>query len=86
MRCFLVEKGKTMSNLKCLSEHQCNIILAIAEASMNITLACKIYQMAQSSMYYQIERIKVISGKNPRNFYDLCELVQYVKKGNNNDT
>ena len=77
MRC---EKGMAMDEIKELSDHQWNIILAIAEASMNITLACEIYPMAQASMYYQIERIKAISGKNPRKFYDLCELVQFAKE------
>ena len=68
-----------MTSKKALSAHQCNIILAIAEASMNITKACEIYYLAQPSMYYQIRRIKELTGKDPRNFYDLCDLVQYAK-------
>lgn len=78
--CVQYRKREAFSFANNLSNHQCNIILAIAEASMNITKACEIYPLAQPSMYYQIKRIKELTGKDPRNFYDLCDLVRYAKR------
>ena len=72
-----------MKTAQKLSEHQCNIILALADADMCISKAARNYFMSEPGYTYQLNRIKAITGKDPTNFYDLCDLILYVKAERN---
>lgn len=68
-----------MANEKTLSDYRCKIILALAENKMNVSEVSRQLYMHRNTVAYQIERIKQLTGKDPLNFYDLYDLVLYVK-------
>ena len=68
-----------MANKKPLSDNRCKIILALAENKMNVSEVSRQLYMHRNTVAYQIERIKQLTGKDPLNFYDLYDLVLYVK-------
>lgn len=55
------------------------VILALAECNMSGNAAAKKLFLDQSCVSYHIKLIKAITGKNPRKFYDLVDLVAMVK-------
>ena len=55
------------------------VILALADSQMRANAAARILYMDHSTVQYHIGIIKAITGKDPRNFYDLWDLVQMVK-------
>lgn len=57
------------------------IILALADCSMSANAAAKKLYMDHTTVLYHIKMIKAITGKDPKNFYDLCDLVRMVKRG-----
>ena len=68
-----------MVNEKPLSDNRCKIILALAENKMNVSEVSRQLYMHRNTVVYQIGRIKQLTGKDPLNFYDLYDLVLYVK-------
>ena len=72
-----------------ISEHQKRIIMSLADSNMCVSKAARAYFMSEPGYVYQLNRIKQITGKDPKNFYDLAELVNYVlseRKGNETKT
>ena len=55
------------------------IILALADCSMVVSAAARKLYIDHTTVFYHMRIIKQITGKDPRNFYDLCDLVQMVK-------
>lgn len=72
-----------MANKNLLSEARCNIIFALADSNMNVNEVSRKLYMHRNTVTYQIGRIKQITGKDPLNFYDLHDLVLYVKAERN---
>lgn len=62
-----------------LSEERCEIIISLADNNMNINKTARLLYMHRNTVEYHINRIKEITGKNPRNFYDLHRLVLMAK-------
>lgn len=62
-----------------LSRKRCDVILALAECRMNPSDASRMLGIHRNTVIYQIGRIKQLTGKDPLCFYDLHDLVQYVK-------
>lgn len=60
-----------------------NIILALADSAMNPTAAARKLFYNHTTVRYHIGIIKRITGLDPMNFYDLCELVACVKGAEN---
>ena len=58
---------------------RCRVILALAECDMSANAASKKLFMDSSTVVYHIRRIKAITGKDPRKFFDLVDLVAMVK-------
>ena len=58
---------------------RCEIVLALADCQMRAAAAARKLYMDHTSVLYHIKVIKNITGKDPMNFYDLCELVGMVK-------
>jgi sugar diacid utilization regulator len=73
------EKGKTMN------ETDVKIILALAENRMNASKAAVVTHMHRNTVTYHIERIKRITGLDPTEFYDLCELLRMIGEEEDND-
>lgn len=59
---------------------RCEIVIALADCKMRIAAAARKLYMDYSTVRYHIGIIKNITGKDPRNFYDLADLVQLVKR------
>lgn len=72
-----------MANEPILADHRCDIILALADNRMNVSEVSRQLYMHRGTVAYQIGRIKQLTGKDPMNFYDLHDLVLYVKAERN---
>lgn len=55
------------------------VILAYAANNMNARAAAKGLFMCGPAFHYHLNQIKAETGLNPRNFYDLVELVRRAK-------
>lgn len=63
------------------SDIQRTIILALAECDLKVgRVADKLYRN-KNGVCYHIEKIEKLTGKNPRKFYDLVDLLQMIKEG-----
>lgn len=65
-----------------LSDIQKEIILALAENNMRSTFVAEKLNYHRNTVEYHILQVIKKTGLNPKNFYDLCKLVEAVK---NND-
>lgn len=52
------------------------VILALADCNLSANAASKKLFMHSSTVDYHIRRIKAITGKDPRNFWDLVDLLE----------
>lgn len=57
------------------------IILGMAENNMNMNAVAREQYFHRNAALYHINKIKEITGLDPRNFYDLVELVDIVRGG-----
>lgn len=57
------------------------IILKLADCGMSISETARQLYMHRNTVVYHVEKIKRATGKDPRNFYDLWELTQLVRRG-----
>ena len=64
-----------------LIDDDLKIILAYADANMNATQAAKLVFYCRETLYDHLATIYLVTGLNPRNFYDLIELIKRVKEG-----
>ena len=55
------------------------VILALADNRMNISDTARALSIHRNSVVYHIEKIKKEIGLDPRDFYDLCELLDMVR-------
>lgn len=58
-----------------MSKDQAQDIIAFADAGMNYTEAAKKQSCSRSALSIRLKKIKEQTGKDPRNFYDFCQLV-----------
>lgn len=62
-----------------LIDRDFTLILSYAENNMSRTKTAKALYLFPTSLDYRIDRIKRITGLNPKKFYDLVELVKLAK-------
>ena len=65
----LMQKGEPMT------EKQAEIVMAFARSDMNMHETGRAVFMHPTSVLYNLNRVYEKTGKNPRNFFDLCYLV-----------
>ena len=63
-----------------LTPIRCKIILALANNGMIVNRAANEIDMNHSTLLYHLKWIKVITGKDPMNFYDLIDLVRIARE------
>lgn len=63
-----------------MTDFDAKIILAYAEAGMRPSCAAKIAYCNKCTVYKHFGYIEMETGLNPRNFYDLIELVKMAKE------
>lgn len=68
-----------MSRKDEITPMRCKVILALADCNMRANAAARKLFLDHSAVLYHIKLIKKITGKDPRKFYDLVELVYMVK-------
>lgn len=59
---------------------RCKVVLALADCNMRANAAARKLYLDHSAVLYHVKIIKNITGKDPRNFYDLVDLVEMVKE------
>ena len=58
-----------------MTEKQAEIVMAFARSDMNMHETGRAMFMHPTSVLYNLNRVYEKTGKNPRNFFDLCYLV-----------
>jgi sugar diacid utilization regulator len=58
-----------------MTEKQAEIVMAFARSNMHIRETGRAMFMHPTSVLYNLNRVSEKTGKNPRNFFDLCYLV-----------
>ena len=76
---FRYAKEGEVPMLKNLTQLDAEIIVAMADSGLNASQVAKRVYMCRNSVHYHIGVIKERTGKDPRNFYDLCELLPMAK-------
>ena len=56
------------------------IIIALADNQLKITEAAKKLFMHRTTLNYHIQKIHKTTGKNPLDFYDMCELLHTARQ------
>ena len=65
-----------------LNEDDVLVIRAFADSNMNCNTAAKLSHFSIQSIYRHLDKVHILTGKNPRNFYELQELLEmFEKKG-----
>ena len=59
---------------------QARIILSLADNNMNAADVAKDLSLHRNTVHYHIRRIKKTTGKDPRHFYELAELIPMAEK------
>ena len=62
-----------------MDERLARILLLYADNNMNVQATANQLFFHRNSILYHLNTIYNRTGKNPRNFYDLCELVPMAK-------
>ena len=64
-----------------LNEDDALVIRSYADGNMNCQTAAKLSHFSIRSIYRHLDKVYFVTGKNPRNFYELHELLQMFEKG-----
>lgn len=62
-----------------LSQDQHEVILALADNGMKVSEVARKLYTSRHNIDCHIKRIREITGKDPLNFYDLWDLLLFVK-------
>lgn len=63
-----------------MNETNAKIIIALAQCNLNITDAANKVGRSRNGFLWRLERIKDITGLDPRNFFDLHELYSIARR------
>lgn len=64
--------------IRLLTEKEKQIILTVAEFNIRLTSAARKLYVHRNTLIFQLDKIQVKTGLDPRNFYDLVKLVEMV--------
>jgi hypothetical protein len=54
---------------------QAEIVVRLANNSLNVSETAKEMFLHRNSINYHVRKIHKLTGKNPLNFYDMCDLL-----------
>ena len=63
-----------------MTKLQAEIIIALADNQINVTKTANKLFMHRTSVAYHIRQIRKNTGKNPMDFYDMCELLPIARE------
>lgn len=66
---------------KTLNEIDLDVIENFAANNMNVSKAARTSFLSRDSFVYHLDKIQDLLGLDPRNFYDLTELLKMKKDG-----
>lgn len=66
-------------NPKTLTQHEAELIVTMADCDLNQKRTGNKLYVGHTTIFYHIESIKNKTGKDPRKFYDMCELLPVAK-------
>lgn len=58
-----------------MTQLEAKIIMLLAEHNLDVSPIARILYMHRNSVMYHIRMIRKKTGKNPQDFYDICELL-----------
>ena len=64
-----------------LNEDDSLVIRAYADGNMNCRKAAELSHFSKEAVYDHLDKVHILTGKNPRNFYELHELLNMFEKG-----
>ena len=64
-----------------MNESHKETILAFADCNMGINEMARRLYLGSTTISYRLGKIHELYGLDPRNFYDLCKLVEMAKGG-----
>lgn len=67
-----------------MTEKQAKVIIALADNNMNVQATADSLFYHRNTISYRLVGIYAQTGKNPLNFYDLCELLPIARAVVNN--
>lgn len=70
----------TTEMLSALTPMDKEIVMNFAEANMKPGLAVSKHHVSYNNVYYHLLSVRVKTGLDPKNFYDLCKLVEMITK------
>ena len=62
-----------------MNEKQARLIIALADNNMNVVATANQLFFHRNTVSYQLSKLRKQTGKDPTNFYDLCELVPIAR-------
>lgn len=62
-----------------MSVVQAKTVIAFADNNMNIQATADHLYYHRNSVIYHLSKVREQTGKNPMNFYDLCELLPIAR-------
>ena len=63
-----------------MNEMDIKVILALANSDLNISKAAVEVFCHMNTIRYHVKKIRAATGLDPLRFYDLCKLVQMIRK------
>ena len=63
-----------------MNKENARIILAMANNNMNVCEVARQLFMNRNTVIYRLNKVKIQTGLNARQFYDLIELVKIAKE------
>ena len=72
-----------MANKKALTDDEIDIIRRMAAWNMNVSAVGKNLFISRTATVYRLNRIKKKTGRDPRRFYDLVELLEMAEEADN---
>lgn len=70
-----------MSRMASLSPTDRETVLAFAQCNMSATKAAKLAHRSRSGILYRLELVKLHTGLNPWDFFELVRLVEMAREG-----
>lgn len=71
--------GNMMKAVEVVTEDMAEVIVLLADCGLNVSEAARKLHYHRNTIDYRIRKIHEVTGKDPLNFYDLCDLLPIAK-------
>lgn len=63
-----------------MNGNQARIIVAMAENNLRPQRVAKALHYSRTNVDYHVQRVRELTGKDPRDFFDMCELLPVARE------